>query len=188
MVHSGGERLGRTVLSAEEIERVVWRLAGEIDEEYRGTVPVAVIVLRGAFVFAADLLRRMRTEVCVDFIEVASYTIGARSTGRVELRRDLREDVAGQRVLVIEDIIDTGRTARFILDHIGLHQPADIKVVTLLDKRGRRMVEVPVDFVGVRIPNVFVVGYGLDMNGRFRNLPYVAECHWESSGGRAESE
>lgn len=167
--------LGRVVLTAQEIGSHVDRLAAEIDREYASSLPVAVIVLRGAFVFAADLLRRMETEITVDFIEVASYGSGTGSSGHVELRRDLREDVAGRRILVIEDIIDTGRTTRFILDHIALHEPADVKVVSLLNKPARRVVDVPIHFVGTNVPNMFVVGYGMDLDGRFRSLPHVAE-------------
>jgi hypoxanthine phosphoribosyltransferase len=136
--------------------------------------PLAVIgVLRGAFVFMADLVRAIPREVTCDFVSVSSYGAGTTSSGAPRLLRDLAMDVRDQHVLLVEDIVDTGLTARFLLDHFATLGPRSLQLCTLLDKPSRRRVAVAPQFTGFTIDDVFVVGYGLDFDQRYRNLPYL---------------
>ncbi len=161
-------------LSAARIAHRVAELAREIDAAFPpGTLHV-VVVLRGAFVFAADLVRCLPRDLRCDFLGVRSYGAATESSGVVEITHDLREPIAGKQVLLVEDIVDTGLTLRHLLDLLAIRQPASLRVCTLLDKPTRRRVAVPVDFVGFEVPDRFVVGYGLDHDQRYRNLPFVA--------------
>jgi hypoxanthine phosphoribosyltransferase len=132
-----------------------------------------VVVLRGAFVFAADLLRALPRDVRCDFLAIRSYGSATETSGIVEITHDLELPIAGEHVLVVEDIVDTGLTLHHLLDLLATRQPASVHVCALLDKPSRRRSEVAVDFVGFTIPDHFVVGYGLDYAQRYRNLPYV---------------
>lgn len=161
------------LLSAEAIAGRVKAMAREIEAAVPPGVLHVVVVLRGAFVFAADLIRLLRRDVRCDFLGVRSYGSATESSGVVQITHDLAMPIAGRHVLLIEDIVDTGLTVRHLLDLLATRQPASLRVCTLLDKPDRRQTQVPVDFVGFRIPNQFVVGYGLDHDQRFRNLPYV---------------
>ncbi len=135
--------------------------------------PLHVVgVLKGSFLFMADLVRAIDGPVTVDFLGVASYE-GTRSTGAVQLTHDLRSDIAGKHVVVVEDIVDTGLTLDYLLRNLQSREPASLTVVALLDKPERRKVEVKVDYVGFTIPDAFVVGYGLDLDQLYRNLPYI---------------
>jgi hypoxanthine phosphoribosyltransferase len=164
----------QTMLDADQIGHRVRSLAAKIREDHEGEPLVAVVVLQGGFMFAADLLRALAPlDVVVSFLAVRSYE-GTESSGRVEITHDLHADIAGRRVLLIEDIVDTGLTLRFLLDTLRPRHPATLRVATLLDKPSRRRVEIAPDYVGFTIPDVFVVGYGLDLDQRFRHLPHVA--------------
>jgi hypoxanthine phosphoribosyltransferase len=163
-----------TLIDADQLAHRVRALGQRIREQHPGGELVVIVVLKGAFVFGADLVRALAPlDVRVEFLSVRSYA-GTSSTGQVELTQDVRIDLAGRHVLLVEDIVDTGLTLRFLLDTLALRRPASLKVATLLDKPSRRRVEVVPDFVGFPIPDVFVVGYGLDLDQRFRHLPEVA--------------
>lgn len=155
------------------LARRVAELGQEISRDYRGLEPVLVGILKGGFLFLADLLRHIDVPVTVDFMAISSYGSGTRSSGVVRILKDLDHPVAGRHVLVVEDIVDTGLTLRYLLDNLASRRPASLKVCVLLDKHERREVQVPLAYVGFRIPNRFVVGYGLDFAERYRNLPFI---------------
>jgi hypoxanthine phosphoribosyltransferase len=161
------------LLDEETIARRVRELAAQISADYRGR-PVRLIgILKGAWVFMADLIRHLELEVTVDFLSFTSYGDGAQSSGIVKITKDLDETIAGLDVLVVEDILDTGQTFEYLRGVLEAHQPRSLKVVTLLDKPSRRLRPVTANYVGFTIPDVFVVGYGLDYAQRYRNLREV---------------
>ena len=175
---SAGEASGvqlPTVISADDISQRVGELGAEISEAYAGREPVLVLVLHGAFIFAADLTRALSTAHRVESLALASYD-GRKSSGEVLVVKDLSCDIAGRDVLIVEDIVDTGRTAAAALALLESREPRSIEVVTLLDKPSRRVMDVKPRWVGFEIENIFVVGYGLDLDGRFRGLPYIADA------------
>jgi hypoxanthine phosphoribosyltransferase len=160
------------LISAPKIQKRVGQLARRISRDHpRGLV--AIGVLKGSYVFMADLLRRLSVPVFCDFLMVSSYH-GARSQGEVRLLLDLSLSIEGQGVVLVEDIIDTGLTLHFLKKMLLARRPRSLKVCCLLDKPSRREIPLEVDYVGFAIPDRFVVGYGIDHNGRYRNLPYVA--------------
>ena len=150
-------------------------LAQEITHDYRQTDDLLLIcVLKGAFVFLADLSRELERPHHLDFMGISSYGSGTVSSGAVRIVMDLKEDIGGRDVLVVEDIIDSGRTLEYMLRTLHARSPASIRICSLLSKPSRREVEVPVDYIGFEIPDEFVVGYGLDFGEIYRNLPYIA--------------
>lgn len=162
----------RVILTAEEILAGVQRLAGQINRDYQDSCPVLLGVLKGCFVFMADLVRNLDIPVKIEFVTLSSYGTGRKTTsGVVTLVQGLRCDLRDRHVLVVEDIVDTGYTLRFVLDHLQEKEPASLKVCALFDKPARHQVEVPIDYLGFTIPDSFVVGYGLDYDERFRHLP-----------------
>ncbi|MED5372388.1 MAG: hypoxanthine phosphoribosyltransferase [Myxococcota bacterium] len=167
------ERL-KTLLDEETLQERVRNLGGEIREVY-GDEPITVIaVLKGSFIFVADLVRAIGGDVKVEFLGVSSYHGGTRSSGAVKIVQDLRHPIEGQHVLVVEDIVDTGLTMDYLHRMLQVRGPKSLRVATLLDKPSNREIEVEVDFVGFSIPDEFVVGYGLDLGELYRNLPYIA--------------
>ena len=162
------------LLTEEEIAARVRELGKEISDHYRGKTVHLVCVLKGAYTFLADLARAMDVPVTMDFLAVSSYGKGKTSSGEVQLTKDLDVSLAGRDVIVIEDIADTGLTLSYLLTMLRSRQPASLKVAAFLSKPSRREVDVPVDFVGFEVPDRFVVGYGLDDDQRYRELPYVA--------------
>ena len=162
-------------LSREEIAAAVRRLAGELDRDYAGQPPVLVGILKGGFMFLADLAREMQTPLRgIEFMRVASYGSGTVSSGRPRVVKGVpREMIAGQPVVVVEDIIDTGITTSAVLRYLRRHRPASLEVCVLLDKPSRRQVEVDGRYGGFAIPDRFVVGYGLDLDQRYRELPAI---------------
>jgi hypoxanthine phosphoribosyltransferase len=164
---------GKPFLTTEQINDKVLKLADMISRDYMGKEVLAVGILKGAFMFFADLIRALKITVTVDFIVATSY-IKTTSTGEVKIHYDIKEDVAGKDVLLIEDIIDTGISLNYIRERILSKSPGSLKICALLDKRERRVVDVPLDYVGFKIPNDFVVGYGLDFENKYRNLTYIA--------------
>jgi hypoxanthine phosphoribosyltransferase len=162
------------LISAEELRTRVTELGQQISRDYGDEVPVLVGVLQGAFLFMADLVRAIPGEITTDFIGLASYGGGSRSSGQVRILSDLSMPVEGRHVLIVEDIVDTGLTLSYLRRNIEARHPKSVKVCALVDKIERRQVEVRIDYVGFTIPNVFVVGYGFDIAGLYRNLPYVA--------------
>lgn len=163
-----------TMISEAEIAKRVKELASEIEADFKNEPIFLIIVLKGSFVFAADLIREMKSDVNVDFISVSSYSDQTETTGKVKLLKDLDADITNKNVVVVEDIIDSGLTLHFLRDHLKMHKPKSIKICTLLDKPERRRVDLPVDYVGFVIPDEFIVGYGIDYAQKYRNLPYIA--------------
>ena len=149
-------------------------LAAELDDLYQSDVPLMVGVLNGAVAFMSDLMKQMTVPVEIDFMAISSYGDATRSSGVVRILKDLDRDIEGRRVLVVADIVDSGLTLKYLLDVIQRRNPKDITVVALLTKDKPDAVDVQVDKIGFRIPDEFVVGYGLDFAGRYRNLPYIA--------------
>ncbi|MBN2654509.1 MAG: hypoxanthine phosphoribosyltransferase [Nitrospirae bacterium] len=165
--------IGTPYLTTEQIHKRISELADSISRDYIGKEIVAIGILKGAFMFYADLIRMIQVPVTVDFMVASSYLKNA-STGEVKLHADIREDIAGKDVLLIEDIIDTGISLNYIRDRLLSFMPSSLKIAVLLDKKERREVDVPIDYKGFEIPNKFVVGYGLDYENKYRNLPYLA--------------
>jgi bifunctional protein TilS/HprT len=163
--------IDRVLASARQIQRRVAELGAQISRDYSGQSPVAVGILKGVFFFMADLLRHISLPVSVDFMAISSYE--GNSGGAVKILKDLDLSITDQHVLLVEDIIDTGMTLNRVLERLQSHRPASLKVCTLLDKRARRLVDVPLDYIGFEIPDEFVVGYGLDYHQRYRNLPFI---------------
>lgn len=161
------------LITREEIEQSVARLAREIERDYEDKQPLFVGVLQGSFVFMADLIRRLDLPLELDFIRVCSYGAGRESSGSVRLMQDVGSPIEGRDVLVIEDIVDTGITISFVLDHLGKGKPASLKLCALTDKPSRRRVPVSIDYLGLTVPDEFIVGYGMDCDERFRNLPHI---------------
>ena len=172
-------RIKEKMISEIEIKERVRKLAEEIEKDFSDEPIFLIVVLKGSFVFAADLIREMKGDIKVDFISVSSYSDQTETTGKVKLLKDLDTDITNKNVVVVEDIIDSGLTLHFLRDHLNMHKPRQIKICTLLDKPERRRVELPVDYVGFTIPDEFIVGYGIDYAQMYRNLPYIAtveEC------------
>jgi len=163
----------RVLIPADEIASRRRQIAEDISRDYAGADLVLVCILKGSMVFFVDLAREISLPLRFDHIGVSSYGDSTTSSGRVELRSDLSESVTGKRVLLVEDIIETGRTVDFVRRHLAERGPASLDIVALLDKPGRREVEVDISYPGFTIPDEFVVGYGLDHAGMYRNLPYV---------------
>jgi len=162
------------LITAEQIAARVQQLGKEISADYEGKTVHLVCVLKGAYTFLADLARAMEVPVTLDFLAVSSYGKGKTSSGEVQLTKDLDVSLQGRDVIVVEDIADTGLTLNYLLTMLRSRQPASLKVAALLSKPSRREIDVPVDYVGFEIPDRFVVGYGLDDDQRYRELPYVA--------------
>jgi hypoxanthine phosphoribosyltransferase len=160
------------LLTAEQIRARVAELGSEISRDYAGRTPVLIGVLKGSLVFLADLARVITTQVNVDFMSISSYGDGTRS-GVVRILKDLDESITGKDVILVEDIIDTGLTLTYLLATLSARRPATLEVCGLLDKSARRIVEVPIRYKGFDIPDEFVIGYGLDHEGRYRNLRSV---------------
>ena len=162
------------VFSREEIAAAVRRMADEISRDYADQELLLVVVLKGAFIFAADLSRSLRLPIEIDFVKLASYS-GVESTGRVEIKKDVETVIAGKNVLVVEDIVDTGITLDFLLRHLAGRRPKSLRVCTLIDKRERRRIAVKVDYAGIICSRGFLVGYGLDLDERCRELEAIYE-------------
>jgi hypoxanthine phosphoribosyltransferase len=160
------------LISASQIERRVGELGAQISLDYRGREPLLIGVLRGVTCFMADLIRHVSLPLSIDFMAISSYE--GEESGPVRIVKDLEESLEGRDVLVVEDIIDTGMTLNALLQELHARRPAGIRLCTLLDKRARRLVELPIEYVGFEIPDEFVVGYGLDFRQKFRNLPFIA--------------
>ena len=167
------EEIEAILLDEARIKSIVARLGAEISRDYRGQNLWMVSVLKGSVIFMADLMRAIKIPCAVDFMVVSSYGAGVKTGGTVKIRKDLDVDVAGLDVLVVEDILDSGITLRYLWERLAARHPKSIRLCAFLDKPDRRMADVRADYVGAVIPDVFVVGYGLDYNERYRNLPYV---------------
>jgi len=167
-----GYRLNR-LFTQEQIASIVQGLADQISKDYEGRELVVVCILKGAFVFLSDLIRHLRIPVQVDFVRLASYGSGMKTSGNIEITKDVEIPLEKKDVLIIEDIIDTGRTLQFLKDRLTLSNPCSIKVCALLDKKARREVEIEADYLGADVDDVFIVGYGIDFNEHYRHLPEI---------------
>jgi len=167
------EPVPKLLYSRDEIAEAIKRLAGEIRRDYESKHPVIVGILKGSFMFIADLIRELGMPVEVEFVVLSSYGSGTESSGRIRMAKGLSTDIKGRHVLVVEDIIDSGYTIRFLLDYLRRQRPASFKLCVLLDKPERRKVPVAVDYRGFMVPNKFVVGYGIDWDEKFRYLPDI---------------
>ncbi len=165
---------GRPIVTQEQMRARIRELGRQISTDYAGKELVLVGVLKGAYAFYADLARAIRIPVRVDFIVVTSYGARAKTSGKVKLVTELTEEIKGKDVLLVEDIVDSGLTVQHLMKSLAKKKPRSIKICTLLSKPERRVVDVQVEYVGFKIPNQYVVGYGLDYQQKYRNLPYLA--------------
>jgi hypoxanthine phosphoribosyltransferase len=166
--------VGEILIPAEKIRERVAQLGKEISRDYKGKVPVLVNILKGGIIFLSDLVREMEVLHEIDFMSVSSYNSQTESTGVVRILADLSINIEGRDVIIVEDIVDSGLTLVYIRHILQARHPKSLRICTLLDKRARREVAVPLDYVGFEIPDAFVIGYGLDYVQKYRNLPYVA--------------
>jgi hypoxanthine phosphoribosyltransferase len=173
MVVGYKDEIEKVLFDAATIAKRVDELGRFINAAYAGKGLVAVGVLKGAFVFTADLVRKINVPVEVDFVELASYVGETETSGEVVLEKDAEVNIRGRDVLIIEDIVDTGLTTRFLADHLNIREPASVEVCTLLYKPARQRVDIPLTYIGFELGDVFAVGYGLDYGEKFRNLPDV---------------
>lgn len=165
--------IDRVLISSDDIQRRVRQLGNEISQAYQDSVPIFVCILKGAYPFLADLTRCVSVDHEVDFMAVSSYGGGKQSSGVVKIEKDLKANITGRDVILVEDIIDTGLTIANIMDLLQTRQPRSIRVAALLDKKSARVNEVPLHYTGFEIPEEFVIGYGLDYDEKYRNLPFV---------------
>jgi len=163
----------RVLIPEEEVDKKIREMAAEISQKYEGKTLHLVCVLRGGAFFMCELAKRLTVPVTIDFMSVSSYGDGTESSGQIRIVKDLDDSIEGRDVLVVEDIIDSGRTLSKMMELLESRRPASLALCTLLDKPERRVVEVDVDYTGFRIPDLFVVGYGLDCAQKHRNYPYI---------------
>ena len=165
----------KIIIPKRELKKRVKELGAKISKDYAGKELILIGILKGSFIFLADLIRQIKIPHEVDFIAVASYGQEIEGSGAVRLIKDLNANIEGKNVIIIEDIVDTGLTLNFIRKNLLLRNPKSLEIVTLLDRKERRKVLVPIKYIGFVVPNEFVVGYGLDLGERYRNLPYIAK-------------
>ncbi len=165
----------KIVISQEQIEEKIIELGKKISQDFAGKELILIGVLRGSTYFLVDLSRKMHIPFAVDYISISHYSDQSESAGVVRITKDLDLSITGKHVLIVEDIVDTGLSLGYLMRNLKTRNPIDIKVCTLLNVEARRIVEVPVDYKGFDIPNIFVVGYGLDYNEAYRNLQFIAE-------------
>ena len=165
----------KALISKDRLKKRVKELALEISKDYKDRNPILVAILKGSFVFLADLIREIEIPHEIDFISVASYGSRKKASGVVRLLKDLSTNIEGKNVIIVEDIIDSGLTLNYIRNNLLTRNPKSLEVVTLLSKKKTQKVKIPLKYVGFSIPDNFVVGYGLDYDEQYRNLPYIAE-------------
>lgn len=168
------EDIERILVTEEELRAIAKNLGAQITKDYAGKKLLVIGVLKGSIYFLTDLSRYIDLPCNIDFIQASSYGAGTVSSGEIKIIKDVAEDLTGFDVLLVEDILDTGRTLKYIHDMLSTRNANSISVITLLDKPARRVADISADYVGVDVPNEFVVGYGLDYNQFYRNLPYIA--------------
>ena len=162
------------LLEEKQIQQKVADLGVRITQDYHGKTPLLIAVLRGAAIFHADLIRCIDLKLRVDFISVASYGNATKTSGEVQLIKDLETSIRGVDAILVEDIVDTGLTLDYLVRNLASRQPASLRSCTLLSKRSRRRIDIPIDYVGFEVPDQFLVGYGLDYQQKYRNLPFIA--------------
>ena len=163
----------KILISRDEIAKAIDRLVCEIKRDYQGKQPLLIGVLKGSFVFMADLIRQLDLPLELDFIRLSSYGAARESSGKVKVIQGVKAPVKGRDILVVEDIVDTGITISFLLDYLRKKKPTSLKLCVLTDKPSRRRVPVPIDYLGFTVPDKFIAGYGLDFDEKFRNLPDI---------------
>lgn len=163
----------KVLITQNEIKQTIAKLAAQIQQDYQGKHPLLIGILKGSFIFMADLIRQLRLPVEVDFVKLYSYGSGKKTSGKVKLVQGLKTPIKGRDVLVIEDIVDTGLTISFLLDYLRKRKPASLKLCALTDKPSRRQIPVTIDYLGFTVPDKFIVGYGIDWNENFRYLPDI---------------
>ncbi len=163
----------KVLFNEAQIEEIVGNVAEKINNDYGDSEIVAIVILKGSLVFSADLIRRLDMNVQVDFMQASSYGFGTESSGVIKIKKDLETDIRGKHALIIEDIIDSGRTLSLLKEELKKRGAASVKIASLLSKPARRVVDVETEYLGTEIPDEFVVGYGLDYAERYRNLPYI---------------
>jgi hypoxanthine phosphoribosyltransferase len=167
------EDVSEVLLSEEQIQARIGELAAQVSADYRGKDLLLVCVLKGGILFLTDLMRQLDVPHAIDFMAISSYGASTETSGVVRILMDLNTSIEGKNVLIVEDIVDTGHTLDYILRNLSTRRPASLRVCSLLNKPSRRMIEVPIHYVGFDIPNKFVIGYGLDFGEKYRNLPFV---------------
>ncbi|HCO62601.1 MAG TPA: hypoxanthine phosphoribosyltransferase [Clostridiales bacterium] len=168
----------------EQLAERVKEIGAQITRDYAGKEVALASVLRGSYIFMADLSRAIQLPVTVDFMAVSSYGAGTVSSGQVEIKKDLSDSIEGKHLIIVEDILDSGNTLFYLMDVLRARKPASIRICTLMDKPERRTKPISADYVGFEIPDAFVVGYGLDYNEKYRNLPYVGILEPSVYGGK----
>lgn len=166
--------VSNTLISQKEIEAKVVELAKKIEKDYENKELLVVGVLKGAFVFVSDLVRNINLDLSLDFMAVSSYGMSTQSSGVVKINKDIEMDITGKNVIIVEDIIDTGLTLKYIKEYLSGKNAKSVRICTLLDKPSRRKCDVEVDYIGFEIEDLFIVGYGIDCKEKYRNLPYIA--------------
>lgn len=165
--------IDRVLISADELSKIVQDLGAKISEDYKDKDLLLVSILRGSVIFMADLMREVKIPCNIDFMAVSSYGSGTKSSGVVKIVKDLDSSIEGKDLLIVEDILDSGKTLNYIREILLARNPKSIKICTLFDKPERREVDLYADYIGSRVPNEFIVGYGLDYDEYYRNLPYI---------------
>lgn len=163
----------RVLFTEQELKDRVAQIAAQIDQDYAGKEPMLISVLRGSFIFMADLARSITLPCTVDFMAVSSYGAGTTSSGQVKITKDLSESIEGRDIIVVEDILDSGNTLSYLFQLLQARHPASVRLCTLLDKPSRRTKPITADYTGFAVEDLFVVGYGLDYAEKYRNLPYI---------------
>ncbi len=163
----------KILIDEAELQKIVKRLGAEITKDFKGKDVLLIGILKGSVVFMADLMREIELPCNIDFMAVSSYGKGTESTGRVRINKDLDNDIQGKDIIIIEDILDSGKTLYYIRDILSARKPNSIKICTLFDKPERREADIKADYVGSLVPNEFIVGYGLDYAEYYRNLPFI---------------
>lgn len=176
----------KVLIGESELEKRVREIAEKLNEEFAGQSVKLICILKGSIFFTCELAKRLTIPVTIDFMQVSSYGSGTVSSGEVRIKKDLDEPVAGENVILIEDIIDSGRTLSKLIPILLARNPKTLKVCTLLDKPDRRVADVKVDYNGFEIPDEFVVGFGLDFDQRYRNLPYIGVVSEKMENGEGE--
>lgn len=178
--------IAKVLITEQEIDSAVRRLASEIDKDYKGQTKRLVMlgILKGSVVFMGDLMKRMQTPLEIEFMRVSSYGAGTVSSGNIQIHLDINlKNIEACDILIVEDIVDSGRTLSYLVEYLKLKGANDVKTVTLLDKPSRRVVPFTPDYVGMEIPDEFVVGYGLDFDEKYRTLPYIGILDPKAYGG-----
>jgi len=163
----------KVLIDEQKLQARIDEIAKQIGEEYKNKEIILICILKGSIFFTVDLARKIKEDIKLEFIRVSSYYEGTESTGEIKMKLDLKDSIQGKDVIVVEDIIDTGRTLSYLMEYLKMKRPNSIKLCALLDKPERRIKKVKVDYTGFQIPDEFVVGYGLDCNEKYRNLPYI---------------